>query len=165
MKWSRCERPRISGGSRPALHAALFVFLLSTIALGGCATPMAEVGLTNGTLRPCPETPNCVLSLSTDEVHGIAPLTYEGDAAEGMRLLKAAMDRLPRTRIVTEEGRYLHVEFTTRIMRFVDDVEFLVAENGGRIDVRSASRVGYGDLGANRKRVEEIRAVLADLSG
>ena len=125
---------------------------------------MAKSGLENGTLRPCPESPNCVSSLSSDAVHGIEALTYKGDEAEGMRLLKEAMEQLPRTSIVTEEGRYLHVEFTTRIMRFVDDVEFLIAPGGGRIDVRSALRVGYGDMGANRKRVEEIRAVLAELS-
>jgi uncharacterized protein (DUF1499 family) len=125
---------------------------------------MKNTGIEDGSLRPCPESPNCVSSLSTDTAHGIEALAYEGDVEEGMRLLKAVMQRLPRTRIVTEEGRYLHVEFTTRIMRFVDDVEFLIDESGGRIDVRSASRVGYGDMGTNRKRVEEIRAVLAELS-
>jgi uncharacterized protein (DUF1499 family) len=125
---------------------------------------MSNTGLEDGKLRPCPESPNCVTSLSTDPVHGIAPLTYAGDAEEGMRLLKAAMTHMPRTRIVTEEGRYLHVEFTTRLMRFVDDVEFLIHEDGGRIDVRSASRVGQGDMGTNRKRVENIRAVLATLA-
>ncbi len=157
------RRAKERTGDAPAA-LALIVLGIITMSLGGCATRMATIGLENGALRPCPESPNCVSSLSTDAVHGIEVLTYNGDEQEGMRLLKAAMERLPRTRIVKEDGRYLHVEFTTRIMRFVDDVEFLIAEGGGKIDVRSASRVGYGDMGTNRKRVEEIRAALAELS-
>jgi uncharacterized protein (DUF1499 family) len=125
---------------------------------------MPEIGLSDGQLLPCPETPNCVSSRATDELHAVDPLTYTGDAAEGVRLLKAALSSLPRNRIVTEDGRYLHAEFTTRIMRFVDDVEFLVDENGGVIHLRSASRVGYGDLGANRKRVEAIREAFTRLA-
>jgi uncharacterized protein (DUF1499 family) len=43
-------------------------------------------------------------------------------------------------------------------LRFVDDVEFLLVPAERVIHVRSASRVGYSDLGTNRKRVEALRA-------
>jgi uncharacterized protein (DUF1499 family) len=45
-------------------------------------------------------------------------------------------------------------------MRFVDDVEFLFDDTNKKIHVRSASRVGYSDMGVNRKRVEELRKLL-----
>lgn len=153
----------VSRRFRRRMPAQGIVAIWTLLVLGGCATRMPETGLENGSLRPCPSTPNCVSSLSTDALHRVEPLTYVGDVAEGKRLLKLTLDRLPRTRIVTESDRYLHVEFTTKIMRFVDDVEFLIDEGGGTIHVRSASRVGKGDLGANRKRVEEIRSVLAQV--
>lgn len=105
----------------------------------------------NGPFAPCPNSPNCVSSLATDSTHQIDPLP-----AGDLDRLQALVLSLPRTALVERTGDYLHVTFTTRLMRFVDDVEFRVA--GDHIDVRSASRVGKGDLGVNRARVEELRA-------
>jgi uncharacterized protein (DUF1499 family) len=67
---------------------------------------------------------------------------------------------MPRTRVVSEEANYLHAEFTSRLFRFVDDVEFHVDENAGLIQFRSASRAGRNDFGVNRARMEQIRAAL-----
>jgi uncharacterized protein (DUF1499 family) len=105
----------------------------------------------------CPSSPNCVSSLATDEEHRIEPLRYTGsrDAAQ-LRMIKAIQNQ-PHARITANEPGYLHVEFTTAIMRFTDDVEMLLPEGAGLIQVRSASRVGYSDLGANRRRVETLR--------
>lgn len=64
---------------------------------------------------------------------------------------------MPRTRIRRDEAAYLHAEFRSLIFRFVDDVEFLLDADAGVIHVRSASRLGYSDLGVNRRRVEAIR--------
>jgi uncharacterized protein (DUF1499 family) len=64
---------------------------------------------------------------------------------------------MKRVRIVTAEECYLHAEFTSALFRFVDDVEFLLDDGTKTIHVRSASRVGYSDLGVNRRRVEAIR--------
>jgi uncharacterized protein (DUF1499 family) len=74
-----------------------------------------------------------------------------------MRLLGQAVSGLSRVRIVTQRDDYLHAEFTTPLLRFVDDVEFLADPAAGVIHVRSASRVGYSDLGVNRRRVRRIR--------
>jgi len=65
---------------------------------------------------------------------------------------------MKRARVVTEDGCYIHVEFTSFVFRFVDDAEFLLDEAVKTIHVRSASRIGYSDLGVNRKRVEMIRS-------
>lgn len=68
---------------------------------------------------------------------------------------------MPRTRIVEESENYLRVEFTTAIMRYVDDVEFLIDDSAGVVHFRSASRVGYSDMGANRKRMTAFKEALA----
>ena len=57
-----------------------------------------------------------------------------------------------------DTGAYLHVEFTSAIFRFVDDVEFLFDAGSGTIHMRSASRAGYSDFGVNRRRMEAIRS-------
>lgn len=116
------------------------------------------VGLVDGQLRPCPPSPNCVCSKNADEGHAIAPLRYTESAAAAWDRLQQIVRALPRTRVTEVNAQYLRVEFTTAILRFVDDVEFLLDAPNKIIHVRSASRVGYSDLGTNRKRVESLRA-------
>jgi len=113
-------------------------------------------------LKPPPSSPNCVSSLAdaSDPVHHIAPLRVPGPIEEALGRVKAVVEAMPRTRITTVEDDYLHAVFTTAIFRWKDDVEFQVDADAGVVHVRSASRVGYGDLGANRKRVEAIRSAL-----
>jgi uncharacterized protein (DUF1499 family) len=117
-----------------------------------------NLGATNGRLADCPDSPNCVCSQETRPSHNIAALACEGEGQAAFSRLAELLNSWPRTKIVTQTDNYMHVEFTTLIMRFVDDVEFLLAEDEKVIHVRSASRVGYSDLGTNRKRVEAIRA-------
>lgn len=74
-----------------------------------------------------------------------------------MRKLTAAIQSMPRRKIVIATENYLHVEFSSAIFRFVDDVEFFLDDATQTIHFRSASRLGYSDLGVNRKRMEEIR--------
>jgi uncharacterized protein (DUF1499 family) len=123
--------------------------------LTACAgEPPQNIGVQNGRLTPCPDSPNCVSSFATDETHAIEPLA--ASLADVERILL----RFDDTNIVSSEGDYLYAEFTTRIMGYVDDVEFLYDRNNGVTHVRSASRLGYSDLGANRNRIERIRSEL-----
>ena len=108
-------------------------------------------------LSPCPSSPNCVSSLSTDSEHRIEPLGYSMPVGEALARLKQVLLNEPRTSIVKEEGGYLHAEARSLLFRFVDDVEFLFDADQQVIHVRSASRTGYSDLGVNRRRVERIR--------
>ena len=121
-------------------------------------------GLHDGRLAACPTSPNCVCSQGADAAHTIAPLAFRGTATEAMRGLKLVLAAQPRVRMITETPEYLHAEFRTPICRFVDDVEFLVVEKECVIHVRSASRVGYSDLGTNRRRVETLRHTFAALN-
>jgi uncharacterized protein (DUF1499 family) len=114
------------------------------------------------TLPPCPSSPNCVSTHATDEGHAIAPFRYRKSRAEAKESLKAIVQAMPRTRLVEEDESYLHYEFTSLLLRFVDDVEFLFDDGSKTIHFRSASRTGYGDLGVNRKRMEEIRSLAGE---
>lgn len=122
-----------------------------------------NLGVRDGKLAPCPNTPNCVISQSSDAEHSIEPLTYNSTPAEAMADLKAAIQAMKKTKIITENKNYLYAEFTSAIMGFVDDVEFYLDEGAKVIHVRSASRLGQSDLGVNRKRIETIRTKLKEL--
>jgi uncharacterized protein (DUF1499 family) len=113
-------------------------------------------------LSPCPSSPNCVSTLAPpeDSRHAIAPYPYRKSQVDVKEVLKATVAGLPRTKLVEEEEAYLHYEFTSRLLRFVDDVEFLLDDATKTIHFRSASRVGYGDFGVNRDRMETIRLLL-----
>ncbi len=114
----------------------------------------------NTPLAPCPSSPNCVSSQASDAGHRVEPFALRVPGAEAWGAAKRAVAAMPRTRIVDERPGYLRAEATSLLFRFVDDLELALAEDGRRLDVRSASRVGYSDLGANRKRVEALRTAL-----
>ena len=115
-----------------------------------------NLGVRDGKLAPCPGSPNCVSSRATDATHAIEPLKFTGDPAAAMQRLRTIIEKMPRARIIESRADYLYAEFETALLGFVDDVEFQ-ADNTA-IHARSASRLGYSDLGVNRKRIEAIRA-------
>ena len=121
-------------------------------------SPPATLGVRDGRLAPCPDRPNCVSSEATDDAHRVAALDFTGDPAAALRRLDQVIAGQDGASIVTRRDGYLHAEFQTRLMGFVDDFEARVDPAAGVIQVRSASRLGYGDLGVNRGRVEAIRA-------
>jgi len=134
-------------------------FTLNALACAG--RPPEGLGLREGRLAPCPSSPNCVSSEATDSGHRIGAFVVEGGMEAAWDGLRGWLEEQDRVRIAVAEPGYLHAVFTTPLLRFRDDVEFHARPEQGEIAVRSASRVGYSDLGANRKRVETIRAELA----
>jgi uncharacterized protein (DUF1499 family) len=149
--------------------ATLAVMLLLAGRLGWLAgTPPADLGVHNGRLKAPSSTPNSVSSQADlwpnhpqRERARIEPLPMRGDAAATMARLQAAVAAMPGARIVSVRPDYLHVEFTTPVLRFVDDAEFWLDPVAGVVQVRSASRLGYGDRGVNRARLEALRAAWA----
>jgi uncharacterized protein (DUF1499 family) len=110
---------------------------------------------------PCPKTPNCVNSQAADEEHYIKPIHFTGTQQEAKGRLLKILESEKRAKILTAHENYIRVEFTSTLFRFVDDVEFYFPKKQATetvIHIRSASRVGYSDLGANRKRIEKIRS-------
>lgn len=136
---------------------SLIVLFLPILLIGCHGTRPANLGVQQGKLAACPTSPNCVSSQALDAEHRIDPLPFHGSSLQSMAKLQSLLHQLPRTAIITATDSYLHAECTSLLFRFVDDLEFLVDDNARVIHVRSASRLGKGDLGVNRKRVETIR--------
>jgi len=155
----------------PALLGVALVLLAALLAvragfIGG--QPPADLGVMNGRLKAPPSTPNSVHSqvdLFPDHPQAgsarIAPLPASGDAAATMDALQAAIEATDGARIVERRPDYLRVEFRTKWVGFVDDAEFWFDPVKGVVQLRSASRLGEDDLGANRERIELLRARLA----
>ena len=114
-----------------------------------------DLGVKNGRFAPCRRSPNCVSSQAdpSDREHYIAPLRAS------MEEIRKAVESLPRTRIVLAHANYLYAEFRSKLLGYVDDVEFFF--DGALIQVRSASRLGRRDFGVNRKRIEALRRLIA----
>lgn len=115
-------------------------------------------------MKQCPDSPNCVNSQTPadDERHAIAPLTYSGSPQQAHDALVSLLNKWPRVTMIEQQDEYIRCEFASALMGFVDDVEFYFSAPG-RIDVRSASRLGHSDLGVNRKRIEAVREQLASV--
>ena len=158
---------KAAGGHRQPLRFATTLTL--AVAMAVCVLPPSAqagifsghrpdgIGAAAGRLAACPNKPNCVSSRSTDVRHAIAPLNFSGDARAAMARLKSIVRAMPGTTLISQRPEYFYAEFRTRIMGFVDDVEFLLDERANIVQVRSSSRLGYSDFGANRRRIEAIR--------
>jgi uncharacterized protein (DUF1499 family) len=90
----------------------------------------------------------------------VQPLSAHGDMAATMARLQAILKVMPGAQVVRSEDGYIYATFTTRLMKYTDDVEFWFDPAAGVVQVRSASRLGRKDFGANRQRIEAIRAAL-----
>ena len=97
-------------------------------------------------LKPCVQVSHCVREEL--EVENIS---------EPFKEIKQIIENTPRTQIVENDGDYLHAEVTSRIMKYVDDLEVSYIPETNIIVIRSESRVGEGDFGVNKKRVELIK--------
>lgn len=136
------------------LSAALLLIL---VVLAFMSRRPGPLGLASDRLRLCPETPNCVNSEEKGNGASTRPLAFEGPSASAWQVAKRTVEELGGT-VKVDEGDYLWATFSSRVFRFVDDLELRLDLQERLIHVRSAARVGYSDLGVNRKRVDELRA-------
>ncbi|HDM8222321.1 TPA: DUF1499 domain-containing protein [Vibrio campbellii] len=132
--------------------------LLSITLLGLTACSQGVTTMTDRSQSPCGDKPNCVSTQDTREEYNLTPFTLTEptniDAIEQVAL------ELPGAKTAVKEGNYLRIECTSKVMRFVDDLELKI--EGDQLIVRSESRVGYSDFGVNRKRAEQLRSLLAN---
>ena len=124
----------------------------------------ASIGIQAGSLALCGNKPNCVCSLDNRPNYMIFPLDWAGSEAMGIEKIESLVNLFPRSKVISKSGNYLHAEFRTLIFGYVDDVEFLVDVNAKKIHIRSASRLGYSDMGANLSRVEKLRTLFAQIA-
>ena len=114
----------------------------------------------------CPNSPNCVSSetVKKDKQHYIAPFKLISDADKTWDALKNCLIKQAQILII-EENRYeLKAQVKSRLFRFIDDLNFVLDEEKKLIEVYSASRLGYSDLGVNRRRLETLRKQLQQLN-
>lgn len=135
----------------------LGIYGIGVLLVPKLSPPPKNLGVEDGRLRACPKTPNCVSTQATDEKHQIDPIKPEMSFEAAQKRMVEVIQSMPRTKIITEKANYIHVEFRSFAWRFVDDVEFYFDESAGLIHFHSASRIGRGDMGMNRKRMEKVR--------
>jgi uncharacterized protein (DUF1499 family) len=139
-----------------SLKLALTVFMVN-----GCSGKRPDdIGIDPSGLRGCPKSPNCVSSEAKDEKRAIEPFRLKGDPNVSWPLIQDEIASMTKWTIVTATDTYIHVECKSRIFRFIDDLELYFNSSNGIISIRSASRIGYSDFGANRRRVELLRSEL-----
>lgn len=148
---------------------ALIVVVLLAGRLGLLSGKQPQgLGVADGKFKRLPRTPNCVSSqadLWKDspqcDFARIAPIALAGDGPATIAKLAGVVEAMPGASVIERKADYLYVQFTTAMLKFVDDVELWFDPQANVIQVRSASRVGRKDLGVNRARIEAIRATLS----
>jgi uncharacterized protein (DUF1499 family) len=129
----------------------------SLVFKAGCSsTDEMRTGVQNGKLLPCPNAPKCVSTQSEDERHRIEPIPYAGSLEEARERVLSIVRGMERSEVITVEPQYLYVQFRSKVLKYVDDVEFYFDAESKLIHFRSSARFGYYDWKVNRKRMEYI---------
>lgn len=147
------------------LSAAGVLFIMAGLIRASRTQPKTQevkLGVEGGELTPCPGTPNCVSTQASpsDETHYVPPIAYEGSREEAMAKLTEWIEQREDATVVERRDDYLRGVFTSRVFGFRDDLEVYFPESEKVAHLRSASRVGQGDLGVNRKRYQAVRSVM-----
>jgi uncharacterized protein (DUF1499 family) len=158
----RAGRAALTGIAALALAGLAAAFLGAALGLFSGSRP-ADLGFGQGRFAPGDWRPNWVSSTAArdDTTHYVAPIATSGDPAAAWANLEAVIAAMPRATAVTRTPGYLHVEFSSRSLGFVDDTQFALDAAGGVIHVKSAARLGLRDFSVNRGRVEAIRAAIS----
>ncbi|ROV57988.1 DUF1499 domain-containing protein [Vibrio ponticus] len=133
-----------------------FAVIIAAVVLSGCS--QGARAMTKKIDQVCADKPNCVSTLEQREKFQLAPFTIKDNVT--IEQIETVALTLPGAKTAAHDGNYLRIECTSKIMRFVDDLELEI--QGNQLLVRSESRVGYSDFGVNRKRAEQLRNELKD---
>ncbi len=125
------------------------VFVFFSTSLINAASP-------GNPIKDCPEMPNCVSTRALSQKNRIQPIIFNGQKFEFKNLATAVIQSMPSSKIILSTENYIHAEFTSSMMKFVDDFELFYDEDKKMIDMRSAARVGYYDFDVNLKRSKEF---------
>ena len=140
----------------------ILLSLCLAFTVAGCSGTRPELGIVDSKLRPCPPSPKCISSFAEDDKYGTSSFYFAGESVPAWQSLTSIIRDMDRAEIISQTGTYLHVEFTSPIFRFVDDVEFLLDPKSRKIDMRSASRMGYSDFGVNSRRLKKIHKLFSE---
>lgn len=143
---------------------AILVFILGQLGVLKGKAP-TNIGVNEGRLKPPSKSPNSASSqadLYPDHAQkdyaAVDPIKFTGDADSAMENLAKILEKRERTIVIRRDPGYIYAQCSTKLLKYTDDLEFLMDKPAGVIHVRSASRLGRKDFGVNRARVEAIRA-------
>jgi len=137
--------------------------LLLIMILWGCSgSPTERQNSESSGFLDCPDTPNCVSSLAKNPKYRVEPFKLKKNTKASWNIVRTTVASLPRTKIVSADNSDIHAECKSMIFRFVDDLTLHLIPSKGIIHIRSASRIGYSDLGVNRRRIETLRKKLQE---
>lgn len=129
--------------------------LTMVILLTGCTQSYAMKE--NNPELLCSSKPNCVSTQELRSDYQVAPFELISESTTINDIEQVALT-LKRTKTVNKTEDRLHLESTSLVFRFVDDLH--IVKQGSQLQVRSKSRVGYSDFGVNKNRVEALREKL-----
>jgi len=133
------------------------ILLLIVLIIVSCSSGPKKIGMRGRFFQACPGTPNCVSSMDKRRNHYVAPINYTISNEDAFKRLIVVLNSMNKVTVLKQTPTYVYVVFRTPLMNFKDDVEFYLPSFSKIIHIRSASRIGFSDMGANRKRVELIR--------
>jgi len=141
------------------------ISILLRVSIGFLSTSRVATGLITAsdgttTLAGCDGLQNCTASTASAKRNHIEPISYTGDASEVIDNVASLVPTMSGTKIIAQTENYLHVTYKTLLLGYTDDLELLRDDEQGMLQIRSASRLGRSDFGANRKRIEALRMVL-----
>ncbi len=143
------------------MYKKIIILGVALVMFNCAGTRPSNLGVKDGKLLVCPPKKNCVSSqVEPSDSHFIQPYKYSSDLSTAFSELKSLLEKQDRVTIITAADNYLNAEFKSRLMGYVDDVEFYFDDSKKLVHIRSASRLGSSDWGVNRKRIESIREQL-----
>jgi len=142
------------------LKVSIVPLMFATILWGCSGKPAERQKIESSDFLDCPDTPNCVSSLAKNPKYRVEPFNFKKDSNTSWDIVIKTIELLPRTKVVSADNSDIHAECKSMIFRFVDDLTLHLTPSTGIIHIRSASRIGYSDLGVNRRRVENLRKKL-----
>jgi uncharacterized protein (DUF1499 family) len=149
----------MSLNAQPSIIAAIVIVMPLFSCAGARPT---NLGVKDSRLASCPSSPNCVSSDDADTSHRIPAFQFAVPVADAWRTVRSTIANQPRTKIIAETDDNLHAECSSAFFGFVDDLELHLRPSENLIAVRSAARLGHGDFGVNRRRVENLRSLLTN---
>jgi uncharacterized protein (DUF1499 family) len=162
-KFFDCEMALVKGDGkemRKMIGLSIKSLMFVTILWGCSGNPAERHNSESLEFLDCPDTPNCVSSLAKNPKYRVEPLKLKNDPKTSWDMVKKTVELLPRTKIVSADNSDIHAECKSLIFRFVDDLTLHLIPSNGIVHIRSVSRIGYSDLGVNRRRVENLRKKL-----
>ncbi len=132
-----------------------FIALVAFARLQG---PPANLGVTNGKLQDCPDSPNCISTQHNLKYPLADPIPYDGNLDAARETMLAVLAGMERNKVLSTTEDYIHAEFRSATIGFGDDVELYFDDAAKVIHFRSAARLGYDDFKVNPRRMKAIRA-------